>query len=71
MTTILPPAIRAKAYVVYAIVGLLIGSTQVGFAAAEAGQPVWLTVSLAVYAFIGGALGFVAHANTPIEYGQE
>lgn len=66
MTDILTPAIRSKAYAVYATVGLLLGATQVGFAAAEAGQPVWLTVALAVYAFVGGALGFVAQANTPV-----
>lgn len=71
MTSILTPAIRSRLYVVYAVIGLAIGSIQVGFGAAEAGQPVWLTVSLAVYAFLGGALGFVAQANTPVEYGQE
>ena len=70
MNEILSPQVRAKIYVVYAIVGLLIGSTQVGFAAAEAGQPVWLTVSLAVYAFLGGALGLVAQANTPTSDGN-
>lgn len=67
MTDILTPAIRSKVYAVYAILGLILGATQVGFAAAEAGQPVWLTVALAVYAFVGGALGFVAQANTPSE----
>lgn len=67
MTDILTPAIRSKVYAVYAVLGLVLGATQVGFAAAESGQPVWLTVALAVYAFVGGALGFVAQANTPSE----
>lgn len=67
MHDILAPAIRSKVYAVYAVLGLILGATQVGFAAAEAGQPVWLTVALAVYAFVGGALGFVAQANTPSE----
>lgn len=67
MTDILTPAIRSKVYAVYAVLGLVLGATQVGFAAAETGQPVWLTVALAVYAFVGGALGFVAQANTPNE----
>lgn len=62
---ILPPALRAKLYAAYALVGVLLGATQVGFAAADAGQPVALTVALAVFAFLGGAFGFVANANTP------
>lgn len=65
MTDILAPQIRSKVYAVYAVLGLVLGATQVGFAAAETGQPVALTVALAVYAFVGGALGFVAQANTP------
>lgn len=67
MHDILAPAIRSKVYAFYAVLGLVLGATQVGFSAAEAGQPVWLTVALAVYAFVGGALGFVAQANTPSE----
>jgi len=45
----------------------LLGAIQIGFAAANAGQPVWLTVSLAVYAFIGGYMGIQAATNiTPV-----
>lgn len=62
---VLPARIRSRVYVAYAVVGFVIGAAQVGFAAAEAGQPVALTVALAVYAFAGTALGFVAQANTP------
>ena len=65
---ILPPKVRKIAYSIYALLGVGIGATQVGFAAAEAGQPVWLTVSLAVFAFLGGAFGFVAGNNTSPEY---
>lgn len=71
MTDILSPAVRSKLYAVYAVVGLVLGSTQVGYSAANSGQPVWLTVALAVFAFIGTGLGFVAQANTPVEYGHE
>ena len=62
---ILPDKVRAKIYFWFALVGLALFSTQVGFVAAEAAQPTALTVLLAVYSFIGGALGFTAQANTP------
>jgi len=44
---------------------VVIGSIQVGYAAAEAGQPVWLTVALAVFAYVGGAIGYTAATHTP------
>lgn len=62
---IITPKVRKPVYAVYAIIGLILGATQVGFSAAEAGQPVWLTVALAVFAFVGTALGFTAASNTP------
>lgn len=66
LTDILSPAARKTAYTIAAVVGVLLGAVQVGFASAEAGQPTWLTVALAVYAFGAGALGFTtARANTP------
>lgn len=61
---IIPPNVRKPAYAIYALLGVVIGATQVGFASAEAGQPTWLTVALAVYAFVGGALGLTAATNT-------
>lgn len=57
------PGLRKKIYAVYAIIGLALGSVQVGYSAAEAGQPVWLTVALAVFAYVGGAVGFAAQSN--------
>lgn len=54
---------RKIAYGIYAVLGLVIGSIQVAYAAAESGQPVWLTVALAVYAYVGGAIGYTALAN--------
>lgn len=62
---IIPANWRKPLYRVYAILGLALGATQVGFAAANAGQPVALTVALAVFAFIGTGFGFVAQRNTP------
>ena len=64
---ILPAHYRKVAYALYAVVGVLLGAIQVGYGAAEAGQPVALTVALAVYAFLGGALGVTAAQNTPRE----
>ena len=63
MKDIIPAEARAIAYAIFAALGVAIGAVQVGFAAAAAGQPVWLTVTLAVYAFIGGAIGVTARAN--------
>ena len=64
------PALRRTLYTVYAVAGLILGATQVGFSAAEAGQPVALTVALAVYGFLGTAFGFAARSKTdaqPVE----
>lgn len=64
LTGIIPAAYRKRVYAVYAIVGVILGAVQVGFGAAEASTPVWLTVALAVYAFVGGAVGATAQQNT-------
>ena len=61
---------RKITYTAYALVGLVLGAVQVGFSAAEAGQPVWLTVALAVFAFIGTALGFTAAGNVNEDSGR-
>lgn len=58
------PKARKTAYYIAFIVGLALGCVQVGYGAAEAGQPTWLTVALAVYAFLGAGLGLTAGANT-------
>lgn len=67
MKDIVPAHYRAIAYRVWAIATLIASATQVGFAAAMAAQPVALTVILAVLAFLGVGLGFVAAANTPVK----
>lgn len=58
------PKARAYAYVISAVVGLVLGALQVWFAAVEQSQPVELTGALAVYAFVAGSLGLVAKSNT-------
>lgn len=56
--------VRKVIYGVYAIAAFVLAAVQVGFSATPgAGQPVWLTVSLAVSAFVGGAVGGLAVAN--------
>lgn len=64
VTTAIPANARKPVFAIYGLAGVVIGATQVGFAAAEAGQPTWLTVTLAVYAFLGGAIGYTASSNT-------
>ena len=58
--------LRKAVYRIFAAAGLILGATQVGFAAAQAGQPVWLTVALAVYAFAASAGFQKAQANVPV-----
>ena len=65
LNDVIPAAWRKPIYAAYALAGAIIGAVQVGYLSAEAGQPVWLTVTLAVYGFIGTAIGFTASANTP------
>lgn len=67
MREILPAAWRRRIYVGYAVTGVGIGATQVGFQSAGADQPTALTVVLAVYAYLGIALGFTAASNTPAD----
>lgn len=71
LTDIIPAGYRKRVYAVYAVIGVILGAVQVGFGAAEAGQPDWLTVSLAVYAFLGGAVGVTAVQNTPARTDSE
>ena len=62
-TELIPQGLRKQVYVYYALTGIVLGAVQVGFGAAQVGQPLALTVALAVYAFLGGAFGFVARVN--------
>lgn len=66
---ILPSKVRTKLYLVYALLALALGATQVGFASANAGQPTWLTVAIAVFVFIGAGFGFTAASNPTVDSG--
>lgn len=60
----IPAAQRRLVYALFAFVGLGLGATQVGYSAAELGQPVWLVVAMSVYAFLAAGVGYVAGSNT-------
>ena len=61
------PRARKITYTAFWIIGLAIGATQVGYAAADLGQPVWLTVALAVFAFVAAGVGYTASTNTDVQ----
>ena len=72
LTDIFTPQTRAKVYMAVGIAGLVIGAAGAGigaFAAAGASVPLIVGAVLsalnAIYAFVAGAFGFVAQANTP------
>lgn len=65
MNVFIPARIRGPIYAAFSVLGLGLGATQVGYSAADAGQPTWLTVALAVFAFLGTAVGYTAASNTP------
>lgn len=72
LTDIFTPQTRAKVYMAVGIAGLVIGAAGAGigaFAAAGASVPLIVGAVLsalnAIYAFVAGAFGFLAKANTP------
>lgn len=64
-TLIIPEQIRVYIYGSIALISLVIGAVQVGYAALEAPQPDWLTVALAVVPFLAAGLGATAATHTP------
>ena len=65
LTDILPAHVRKYVYVVFALIGVALGAIEVWYATAGVGGPEWTAPALAVYAFVGGALGLTAASNTP------
>ena len=72
LTDIFTPQTRAKVYMAVGIAGLVVGAAGAGigaFAAAGASVPLIVGAVLsalnAIYAFVAGAFGFLAKANTP------
>lgn len=63
--SIVPSAsIRKWIYGAYAVLMLITGATQAGYASLELENPAWLTVAIAVLGFLGVAVGGLAIANT-------
>lgn len=63
---ILPVAVRKTVYALYGVLGIVISAVQVAYAAVPGGtQPVWLTVTLAVVAFLAAPVTALAVSNTP------
>lgn len=62
---ILSPRIRQAVYVAYALLGVVIGATQVGYltVAGSDALPQWLKVVLAVYAFLSAPVLAIAASN--------
>lgn len=68
LTGILSPKLRQDVYTTYAAVGLLIGCVQAAIGAVSSGpMPDFLKAALAVYAFIGTAIGATAASNVTLE----
>lgn len=65
LTDILSPEKRKIVYAIFALLGVALGATVSGFAAAGVAVPVAVKVALAVYAYLGGAIGATAGANVP------
>lgn len=60
---LLPARARQAVYVVYGTVALSVSGAQVGYASLSIPNPSWLTVALAVTAFLAVPIGAIAASN--------
>lgn len=67
----IPEKYRDIFYLVFGALGVILGATAVGFAAASVAIPVWFKVASAVYAFLGGPTALTARANLPSQRPSE
>lgn len=58
------PSTRKRIYGTYGVFAFIVACVQVGWSASGAGPVVWLTVTLAVTAFVGTAVAGLAVTNT-------
>jgi hypothetical protein len=63
LVNILGASTRRIIYAVYALGGLALGSIQAGIGAVDTATPDWIKVALAVYAYLGIAIGATAASN--------
>ena len=59
----IPARVRQWIYIVYGLVGLIVGAIAVAYAAVDAAAPDWFRITLAVYALVGPAVGVTAGSN--------
>jgi hypothetical protein len=64
-TLAIPASLRLKIYVFFALVGLAISGTEVGYSTANLPQPLWLKIAIAVFSFLSVAVGYTAASHTP------
>lgn len=62
LNDIIPAAWRKPIYAVFAVVGVALGAVASAYGPEHV--PTWHAVTMNVYLYIGGALGFTAAANT-------
>lgn len=60
---VVPAQPRKWIYGIYSTIGLALGAVQAAYGAVNAGTPNWMKASLAVYAFLGTAVGATAASN--------
>jgi hypothetical protein len=60
---VVPAQPRKWIYATYSTIGLALGCIQAAFGSVNAGTPNWMKASLAVYAFLGTAIGATAASN--------
>lgn len=61
LTDILPPSTRKLLYAVYGLIGVALGSLQI--VSINAAHLAWVSVALAVFAYVGTAFGFTSASN--------
>jgi len=65
LSQIISDRARKIVYAVYALAGVVLGSVYVAYQSTPAEQPEWLTVAVAVFAYLGTAFGALAGGNVP------
>lgn len=62
--TLLPARGRQTVYITYGLIVIVVGAVQVGYSSVEGlAQPTWLTIALAVTAYLGLPVSALAATN--------
>lgn len=68
--THIPAVYRKYVYIAYGAVALVVACIDVGFASAAASDPVWLTVTQDVLAYLAAPVGVLAASNVSTPEGH-